>query len=104
MTLPRRQMIRSLMAGTALMPAMLSELLAEGSGDPLAPKAPHFPPKAKRVIFLFMTGGVSHVDSFDPKPDLLKAAEAGKKHERGKGYRYSLLTAKPYGQSGTEVS
>lgn len=40
------------------------------STDPLAPRAPHFPAKAKRVIFLFMSGGPSHVDLFDPKPQL----------------------------------
>ena len=40
--------------------------------DPLAPKAPHFPPKAKRVIFLFLNGGLSQVDTFDPKPMLTK--------------------------------
>jgi hypothetical protein len=40
--------------------------------DPLAPKAPHHAPKAKRVIFLFMQGGVSHVDSYDYKPRLEK--------------------------------
>ena len=40
------------------------------------PRPPHFPPKAKRVIFLYMSGGVSHVDSFDPKPKLF--ADAGK--------------------------
>ncbi len=40
--------------------------------NPLAPKAPHFPAKAKRVIFLFMQGGVSHVDSFDYKPRLFQ--------------------------------
>ncbi len=38
--------------------------------SPLSPKKPHFAPKAKRVIFLFMQGGVSHVDSFDRKPRL----------------------------------
>ena len=38
--------------------------------DPLAPRKPHFAPKAKRVIFLFMHGGVSHIDSFDPKERL----------------------------------
>ncbi|MBM3536155.1 MAG: DUF1501 domain-containing protein, partial [Alphaproteobacteria bacterium] len=38
--------------------------------DPLAPRRPHFVPRAKRVIFLYMTGGVSHVDTFDPKPQL----------------------------------
>ncbi len=40
--------------------------------DPLAPKPPHFPPRAKAVIFLFMAGGPSHVDLFDPKPMLNK--------------------------------
>ncbi len=39
-----------------------------GPSNPLAPKAPHFPAKAKRCIFLFMTGGPSHIDLFDPKP------------------------------------
>lgn len=38
--------------------------------DPLAPRDPHHAPRASRVIFLYMTGGVSHVDSFDPKPQL----------------------------------
>ena len=38
--------------------------------DPLAPRLPHFEPRAKRVIFLFMKGGPSHVDTFDPKPML----------------------------------
>ena len=40
--------------------------------NPLATKAPHFAPKAKNVIFLFMDGGPSHVDLFDPKPGLRK--------------------------------
>ena len=40
--------------------------------DPLAPKKPHFAAKAKRVIHLFMNGGPSHVDTFDPKPMLEK--------------------------------
>ena len=49
---------------------------AEGatSLNPLAPKQPHFPAKAKRVIHLFMNGGPSHVDTFDPKPALAKYA------------------------------
>ncbi len=74
----RRQLIQSFVAGSAFMPALLSELLTADSADPLAPRAPHFPGKAKRVIFLFMTGGVSHVDSFDPKPALNKAGAEGK--------------------------
>ncbi len=36
--------------------------------NPLAPKPPHFAPRAKRIVFLFMKGGPSHVDTFDPKP------------------------------------
>ncbi len=46
-------------------------MLRRGAG-PLAPKAPHFAPKAKRVIFLFLNGGMSHIDTFDPKPMLTK--------------------------------
>jgi hypothetical protein len=45
-------------------------------GHPLAPKPTHFPPKAKHLIFVFLTGGVSHLDTFDPKPKL--QAEHGK--------------------------
>jgi hypothetical protein len=45
---------------------------APGLADPLAPKPPHHTPRAKRVIFLFMQGGVSHVDSYDYKPTLEK--------------------------------
>ncbi|MFM8218381.1 MAG: DUF1501 domain-containing protein, partial [Planctomycetaceae bacterium] len=44
--------------------------VATGFRDPLAPRAPHFPATARQVIFLFMHGGVSHVDTFDPKPAL----------------------------------
>jgi hypothetical protein len=55
-----------------LMPGILSELLAENGDDPVAPKPPQFRPKAKQVIFLFMAGGLSQVDSFDPKPRLVR--------------------------------
>jgi hypothetical protein len=51
--------------------------------NPLAPKKPHFPAKAKRVIFLCMDGGPSHVDTFDYKPKL--AADDGKAPPRGRG-------------------
>jgi hypothetical protein len=47
---------------------------AASTTNPLAPRSPHFAPRAKRVIFLFMNGGPSHVDTFDPKPDLEKYA------------------------------
>jgi hypothetical protein len=47
-------------------------LLAAAPANPLAPKPPHFPAKAKAVISIFCYGGVSQVDTFDPKPELLK--------------------------------
>ena len=108
----RRGFLRSFVAGSALMPGIMSQLLADE--DPLAPKQPHFPAKAKRVIFLFMTGGVSHVDTFDPKPRLF--ADHGKEvkadHpeiQNRPGYEHIYLK-KPqwefakHGQCGTEVS
>ncbi|MEO6785417.1 MAG: DUF1501 domain-containing protein [Chthoniobacteraceae bacterium] len=57
------------LAGLAAQQQALSE---SGALNPLAPRKPQFPPRAKRIIFLFMAGGVSHVDSFDYKPRLLK--------------------------------
>jgi hypothetical protein len=84
----------------------------KSSADPLSPKEPHHPPRAKRVIFLYMTGGVSHVDSFDPKPELF--ANHGKKiivdnwqGKLGELTRYLKKPDwkfKPGGQSGIEVS
>ena len=79
--------------------------------NPLAPKAPHFPAKAKHVIHLFMNGGPSHVDTFDPKPLLTKFH--GKPLPGGENLRTERKTgaafASPfkfqkYGQSGIEVS
>ena len=52
--------------------ALASLLEANPRVNPLAAKPPHFAPKAKSVIFLFMVGGPSHVDTFDPKPALKK--------------------------------
>src|ERR1700681_3823424 len=51
---------------------LLSAAPANRTNNPLAPKPPHFPARAKRLIFLFMNGGPSHVDTFDPKPSLAK--------------------------------
>jgi Protein of unknown function (DUF1501) len=58
--------------GYLALAGLAAEQAAAGSVDPLAPRPPHFAPRAKRVIFLFMQGGVSQVDSFDYKPRLLK--------------------------------
>ncbi len=99
----RRQALCSLMGGSLLMPAILRDLMA--AENPLAPRAPHFPPKAKRVIFLYMSGGFSHVETFDPKPKLL--ADRGKTHDSRKGIQYfkpSQWEFKRYGKSGIEVS
>jgi hypothetical protein len=106
----RRVAFRSLAAGSLLLPGLLSRLLAaDQSADPLAPKPPHYAPKAKRVIFLFSTGGVSHMDTFDPKPKLFAAD--GK--TLGAGGGLSLLKTpllkprwqyKPGGKCGTQVS
>ena len=66
----RRQVLQSAALGfghLAFHSMCLSEATARGS-NLLAPKAPHFPARAKRVVFLFMKGGPSHVDTFDPKP------------------------------------
>ncbi len=103
-------MIRSLVSGSILFPSILAHLLSEQSRadeiNPLAPKAPHFHGKAKRVIFLYMTGGVSHMDSFDPKPRL--GQDAGKpvtaNNPKSAKYLAPLWKFKPGGKCGTEVS
>ena len=79
----RREMLRQTSTGfgflalSALMAeeahAAVAQAVAEG---PLAAKAPHFAPRVKNVVFCYMSGGLSHIDSFDPKPRL--AAEAGR--------------------------
>lgn len=76
--LNRRQMLRRFASGFGMVG--LTGLLADdfltsafaGSANPLTLKTPHFPAKAKRIIFLFMSGGPSHVDTFDPKPRLAR--------------------------------
>lgn len=99
----------------ALMSLLVEEGVAcqqSGQLDPLAPKPTHHQPKAKRVIFLYMTGGVSHVDSFDPKPQLF--ANHGKQitvdNWQGRLGQFARYLKKPNwefrpgGQSGIEVS
>ena len=68
----RREALRKLDADSACWawPAC-SEQESRAAGT-LAPQTPHFPAKAKHVIFLFLNGGPSHVDTFDPKPALGK--------------------------------
>ena len=73
MNLTRRELLNSSACGigSLALASMQSQLAA--SVNPLAPTTTLFPQKAKRVIFLFMAGGPSHVDSFDYKPELIKS-------------------------------
>ena len=110
----RRDLLRAMGGGlgSLLMSGILADLSRAEDADPLAPKAPHFPAKAKRVILLYMTGGVSHIESFDHKPALYR--DAGKSltvHEwQGKPGNYTRYFKRPHwefapgGQSGTMVS
>ena len=100
--LNRRQTIRSLVGGGLLLPGLLSEMLAGEPADPLAAKKPHYTAKAKRVIFLFMTGGVSHVDTFDPKPFLRENHD--QRHSKNRVYKGADWKFRRYGRSGIEVS
>ena len=78
MLVSRRQLLHSTAVGFGhlALASLLADEAAAGvpaSGrhtDPLAPRVPHHPPRARRVIFLFMKGGPSHVDTFDYKPRL----------------------------------
>jgi len=103
----RRQGLRSILGASLVLPAILSDLLASEAppvrdANPLAPKPPHFPARAKRVIFLHMSGGVSHVDTFDSKPKLV--ADHGKTAIGGKYLSRPKWNFQHYGKSGMEVS
>ena len=80
------------------------------SNAPLAPRAPHFPARAQRVIHIFANGGPSHVDTFDPKPSLarlngkaLPMENLPTERRTGAAFQ-SPFKFKKYGQSGIEVS
>lgn len=86
-------------------PAAASELT-----NPLAPKPPHFPARAQRVVHLFMNGGPSHVDTFDPKPALAKyhgkplPTSTLRTERKTAGAMASPFRFSRYGQSGLEIS
>jgi hypothetical protein len=114
--LSRREMLRGFANGFGMLG--LASLLAEetaaaptSAANPLAPKPPMYPARAKRVIFLFMSGGPSHVDTFDPKPRLTR--DMGRplpfpkpQLERTKTGNLlgSPFTFQKHGQAGIEVS
>ena len=114
----RREMLRQCAGGfgAVALSALLCDRAFAGRGtadslNPFAPREPHFRPRARNVIFLYMDGGVSQVDSFDPKPRL------DREHGKGFGARIeptqfnnigktlkSPWGFKNYGESGIPVS
>ncbi len=102
--------------GSMALAGMLHESLvaddsttSASSLNPMSPKQPQFAPRAKAVIHLFMNGGPSHVDTFDPKPELARihgqpiANNLRTERETGAAYQ-SPFKFQKYGQSGIEVS
>jgi hypothetical protein len=112
--LSRREILRLTACGfgqVALLGLLGEEARSETAANPLLPKQPHFAPRAQRVVFLFMHGGVSHVDSFDHKPKLAEMNGQPLPIPKPK-FEFAPtgnLLASPwkfarYGQSGIEVS
>ena len=115
--LTRREALKTMGAGFGMMAfaSMVGRSVAEAStglysaAGSLMPK-PHFAPRAKNVIFLFMNGGVSQVDTFDPKPELdrfdgqpIPTGEIKTERKTG-ALMKSPFTFQRYGESGLEVS
>ena len=102
--------LASILSGDGL----LQTAAADSVAHPLAPRPPHVAPRARRVIYLFMHGGPSHVDLFDPKPELIKHAgqplpdSFGPVMTRRKVAQNPLLAPvkpfRPRGESGLEIS
>jgi len=113
MFVDRREMLRKCAAGFGML-GLTGALQGAGmlGGESVASasvKTPHFAPRAKRVIFLFMNGAPSHVDTFDPKPALAKfeGEQPGGslyKKPNGNGYMPSPFKFRPHGESGVVMS
>src|SRR5437773_4131972 len=112
--LTRRQLLQrcGMGLGSLALAGLLERETQAGttSANPLAPRRPHFAAKAKRVVHLFMNGGPSQVDTFDPKPMLdkhhgraLPRTNLRTERKTGAAMR-SPFTFKPYGKSGIPVS
>ena len=108
--LSRRDLLKGVSSGFGYLAFAGLSSMAAGAGSkdsPLAPKAPHFPARAKRVIFLCMNGAPSHVDTFDYKPELSSAD--GKASDRPGRIPGAKLMGSPWkfrqhGESGLWVS
>src|SRR6266436_2663154 len=106
--------------GKIALASLLTNAFARGeskpaAANPLAPKKPHFPAKAKAVIHLFMAGAPSQLDLFDNKPELTKLEGKPLPPEVIKGQRYAFIRPEAgvlgprfkfakYGKSGAELS
>jgi hypothetical protein len=108
--LTRRDWLRRMGGGFGAL-GLAGVLASEArAASPLAPRAPHFTPRAKRVIFLFMNGGPSHVDTFDPKPMLAtRGGEAPPSSvARGRNAGGKLMPSNfkfgKYGRAGIDMS
>ena len=116
-TRSRREFIRDAccgFGGLALSSLLNDEKLRAGTGNPLTARSPHLPAKATSVIFLFMAGGPSHIETFDPKPLLNQLSGQPRPKEFGEA-KYQRVqpdarlmgtsrTFRKYGESGIEVS
>ena len=104
MNVTRRCALRSLAGGSLILPGLVRELLA----DEETPKVPHFPPRAKQVIFIYLAGGLSQLDTFDRKPKLyeLHGKEIEVPGAQGKKLRVlkPFWDFKPRGKCGMEIS
>ncbi|HEY2341379.1 MAG TPA: DUF1501 domain-containing protein, partial [Chthoniobacteraceae bacterium] len=112
--LNRRQMLGRMCGGFGMLGLanlLGSRAFASGgaSSAPLSARIPNFQAPAKRIVFLFLNGGPSHIDTFDPKPAL--ANHAGEqpsgelyKKTKGTGFMPSPFAFSRHGESGIEVS
>jgi hypothetical protein len=107
----RRQLLARCGMGLPLLGLAAMEQEASGAEtSPLAPRSPHFPATAKHVVHLFMNGGPSHVDTFDPKPELTRQhgkslpARNLRTERKTAGALGSPFSFRRYGESGIEVS
>jgi hypothetical protein len=106
--------LASLLAGDR--PAQAADADGPSLANPLAPKAPHFAPKAKQCIFIFLEGAPSHIDLYDPKPKLNELHGKPLPESMTKNVRFAFIkketavllgskrTFKKYGESGMEFS
>src|SRR5262245_21539626 len=104
--------------GTLAVASLLRDegLLAAGAADPLAPKKPHFAPKAKACICIYLEGAPSQLDLFDPKPKLNELSGQKLPESMTKNVRFAFIqkegarilgsprTFKKYGDCGMELS